>query len=137
MGVVQDQDLTIKSITAVPRSKNFYNFFINGTDEKRSMKLESLAEFITKLCPIVGGKARIMIYEFRPFYVEIETSALLELEEIPGEPEPRRALLFKGIKKTAKQVNEEKKREESFVDKRRQTIFGNILKLARKSKKYL
>jgi hypothetical protein len=132
MDVIQDQDLTIKSITVVPRSRNFYNFFINGTNEKRSMKLESLADFITKLCPAVGGKARIMIYEFRPFYVEIETDTLLELEEVPEAPEPRRALMFKGGKKIAKQAKEEKERASSFVDKRRQTIFGNILKTVRK-----
>jgi hypothetical protein len=133
MGIVQDQDLTIKSITAVPRSKNFYNFFINGTNEKRSMKLEGLAEFVTKLCPAVGGRAKIMIYEFRPFYVEVETETLLELEEIPAPPEPHRAQMFGGVKEVAKMVREEKDRQARFVDKRRQSIFGNILKLARKS----
>jgi hypothetical protein len=133
MDTVQDQDLTIKSITAVPRSKNFYNFFINGTNEKRSMKLESLAEFVTKLCPVVGGKARIMIYEFRPFYVEVETETLLELEEIPTPTEPHRAQMFGGVKEMEETVREEKGRRASFVDKRRQSIFGNILELARKS----
>jgi hypothetical protein len=133
MDTVQDQDLTIKSITAVPRSKNFYNFFINGTNEKRSMKLEGLAEFVTKLCPVVGGKARIMIYEFRPFYVEVETETLLELEEIPTPTEPHRAQMFGGVKEMEETVREEKGRRASFVDKRRQSIFGNILELARKS----
>jgi hypothetical protein len=127
-----DQDLIIKFITAVPRSKKFYNFFINGTNEKRSMKLNDLADFVTKLCPSVGGRARIMIYEFRPFYVETETGTLLELEEIPKGPEPRRALIFGRVEEITKAVKEEKKKQGGFVDKRRQTIFGNILKLARK-----
>jgi hypothetical protein len=128
-----DQDLIIKFITAVPRSKNFYNFYINGTNEKRSMKLHDLAEFITKLCPTVGGRARMMIYEFRPFYMEVETKTLLELEEVPEDPEPRRALMFDGVKKITKTVKEEKEKQGNLVDKRRQTIFGNILKLVRKS----
>jgi hypothetical protein len=128
-----DQDLIIKVITAVPRSKNFYNFYINGTNEKRSMKLRDLAEFITKLCPSVGGRTRMMIYEFRPFYLEVETKTLLELEETPEDPESHRALVFDGAKKMTKAVKEDKNKQGSLVDKRRQTIFGNILKLAKKS----
>lgn len=97
------------------------------------MKLNALADLITKLCPAVGGKARIMIFEFRPFYVEVETETLLELEEIPEPPEPRRALMFGGVKKVEKMTKEERDKEGSFVDKRRQTLFGNILKLAKRS----
>jgi len=126
-----DRDLIIKSIVAVPRSKNFYNFYINGTSEKRSMKLEALADFITKLCPEVGGRARIMIYEFRPFYVEIETKSILELLEKVKDKEPERLILFGTTRKRVKEGREEKKKKESPVDKRRQTIFGNILRLVR------
>jgi hypothetical protein len=128
-----DQDLTIQSITAVPRSKNFYNFYINGTNEKRSMKLEGLADFITKLCPAVGGRARTMIYEFRPFYMEIETETLLELQEIPEPSESHRSMLFSGVKAASRMVKKEKERQGSFVSRQKQTLFGNILSLGRKS----
>jgi hypothetical protein len=127
-----DRDLTVKSITAVARSKNFYNFYINGTNEKRSMKLKALADFVTGLCPAIGGRARIMIYEFRPFYMEVETETLLELEEMPEAPEPRRALLFGGVKNIAGAVKEEQARKAGLVDKKRQTVFGNLIKLAAK-----
>jgi hypothetical protein len=97
------------------------------------MKLEGLADFITKLCPVVGGRARTMIYEFRPFYVEIETETLLELQEVPEPTEPHRFLLFGGVKKVSKIIKEEKNKQGSFVAKQRQIIFGNILKLGHKS----
>jgi len=98
------------------------------------MRPNDLADFIAKLCPAVGGRARTMVYEYRPFYVETETETLLELEETVGEPEPRRAILFGDRKKIIKIAKEEKnKREQNGpVDKRSQTIFGNILKLVKK-----
>jgi hypothetical protein len=37
--------------------------------------------------------------------------------------------MFGGVKEVAKTVREEKDRQAGFVDKRRQSIFGNILKL--------
>jgi hypothetical protein len=131
MDTAQDKDLTIKSITAVPRSKNFYNFFINGTNEKRSMKLNGLSEFIMKLCPSVGGRATIMIYEFRPFYVEVETQTLLELAEIPDPPESRHTRMFGGIKKTVKRAESEKEQKSGLVAKRKQILFNSILGLTK------
>ena len=127
----KDPDLIIKTVVAAPRSRNFYNFYINDSDEKRSMKPAALADFVEKLCPAIGGRARMMIYEFRPFYAEIETETLLELAEIPGEPEPRRALLFGGRKKAVRAVMEGRSKGDA-VDRRRQGIFANILKLTKK-----
>lgn len=97
------------------------------------MKPEDLADFVTKLCPAVGGRVRSMIFEFRPFYAEVETETLLELEEIPEPPEPHRSQMFGGVKAAEKAVKKEKSRRNDLVSKRRQIIFGNILKLARKS----
>jgi hypothetical protein len=85
----------IKIITAVPRSKNFCNFYINGTDEKRSAKLEDLAKWITEVCPAVGGQARLMIYEFRPFCIEVEAETITELSEDPEPMETHRDAIFK------------------------------------------
>jgi len=122
-----DTDLTIKSITAVPRSKNFYNFYINSTPEKRSMKPEKLADLITERCPAVGGTARIMIYELRAFYVEIETNTIKELGESQAEPESKKELIFGTRKTVIKQAN--KPKEPEIVDRRKDMIFKNILKL--------
>jgi len=129
-----DPDLIIKVIIAVPKSRNFYNFYLNDSNEKRSMKHKDLAEFVAKLCPEVGGKALKMIYEFRSFYVEIETNTLLELLETPEKPEAHRTVLFGNRKKILKTAKDERKKEkkEEFVDKRKQIIFSNILKLIKK-----
>jgi hypothetical protein len=131
----KDQDLIIKVLIAIPRSKNFYNFYINSTNEKRSMKLEALADFVTKLCPAIGGKARAMIYEFRPFYAEIETETLLELEETPGAPESHRQLLFGRRISTPKMAEKTRKKPGGFVSGHKQGIFNNILKLVKKEEK--
>jgi hypothetical protein len=72
-----------------------------------------------------------MIYEFRPFYVEIETETLLELEEIPKPPESHRAILFGSAKKVVKYAKEERE-QNNLVDKRKQNVFGNILKIIKK-----
>ena len=124
-----DKDLAIKSVTAMPRSRNFYNFFINGTPEKRSMKPERFIDFIIGICPVVGGTARRMVYEFRPFYIEVETDTILELEDVPGRPETHKELLFGSRKKIIRAEKESK--EVKFVDDRKDRIFRNILKLAR------
>lgn len=124
-----DKDLTIVSITAVPRTKNFYNFYINGTPEKRSMKPEKLIDLITELSPAVGGIARTMVYELRSFYVEIETDTILELTDIPGKAESRKELVFDNRKKLFKKIKESTK--EKLIDDQKDRIFQNILKLAK------
>jgi len=96
--VQQDNDLIIQSLICTPKSKNIYNYYINGTNEKHSMKQENLADFITELCPAVGGKARIMIYELRYFYVEIKAETITELEVAPNERESHRSIIFQNKK---------------------------------------
>jgi len=126
---IVDKDLTIKSITAVPRSKNFYNFYINGTSEKRSMKPENLIDLITDLCPVVGGKARIMIYELRPFYLEVETETIMELFEIPEKPETHKELVFDNRKKVFRHLKEDC--DTKLIDSQKDEIYKNILKLVK------
>lgn len=124
-----DKDLTIKSLTVTPKSRNFYNFYINGTSEKRSMKPEKLIDLITELCPAVGGEARTMIYEFRPFYVEVETDTILELTKTPPKPRSHKDIVFDGRKKVFKSLKDAGERK--FVDDRKDRIFKNILKLSK------
>ena len=92
--IQQDKDLIIKSLICIPKSKNIYNYFINSPDDKHSMKQEELADFITELCSAVGGKARIMIYELRHFYVEIETKTITEVDTIAKEKDSHRSIVF-------------------------------------------
>ena len=126
-----DPDLIVKTLVVVPRSKRFCNFFINDTNEKRSMKHEEISKYITKLCPAVGGKARAMIYEFRPFYIEIETETIQELEETPEEPESRRNLIFSNSQKI--KAEKSKRDNSNLVSDKKQFIFENVLKLIKKT----
>jgi len=127
-----DRDLTIVSITAVPRTKNFYNFYINGAPEKRSIKPEKLIDLITELCPLVGGTARTMVYELRSFYVEVETDTIQELSEIPKKQESHKELVFDNRKKLFKKIKNSE--EPKLIDKQKDRIFNNILKLVKLGK---
>ena len=110
------ENLTIKFIIIIPRSRRFASYYINDSDEVHVLKYDNLFKFLVSLLPKRSTIINQLLYAFRNFIVNIEKSQVYELSfnseiEIQKLKEKHRKFDYKKIEK------KKRKEKELSIDK--------------------
>ena len=97
---------SINTIIVNPRSSRLYNYWVNGTLEKRSMMKERMREFCLELSPDNANEINRCIDEILPFVIFVDQNKFEELEEKTPKPISPADRLFPYRKKVySKKIN--------------------------------
>lgn len=99
-----------------PKSDRIYNYWINGSEEKRSMLKERMREFCLDLCPIKARQINKCIDELIPFVIFVEEKTVQELEEKSKKEKSKMDRLFP-MRKSIYNKTAVNKKEVSDVEK--------------------
>lgn len=88
------EENSISVIIVNPRNLRLYNYWINGSLEKRSMLREKMREFCLDLCPPQAPNINRCINDMLPFVIFVDKAEFQELEEEAPEPLPASRRLF-------------------------------------------
>lgn len=84
----------ILAVLVSPRTERFYDYYLNGEDDRRTMRRDGIERFCEGLCPARAKEIRRCAIEMRPFVIYPRTGEFIELKENAPPKLSHRALLF-------------------------------------------
>jgi hypothetical protein len=85
---------TILAMIVIPKNNRLYHYFINGSQDRRSMLQRRMLEFCLNLCPGYAAEIRKSIFQLTPFIIYPEENIFEALKEEDPPAVRRRDLLF-------------------------------------------
>jgi hypothetical protein len=85
---------TILAMIVIPKSDRVYHYFINGSQDRRSMLQRKMLEFCLSLCPNHAREIRKAIFQLIPFIIYPEENIFEALKEQDPSAVNRRELLL-------------------------------------------
>lgn len=85
---------TILAMIVVPKNDKIYHYFINGSQDRRSMLQRKMLDFCLNLCPSHAKEIRKSIFQLIPFIIYPEDNIFEALKEQDPTVINRRELLF-------------------------------------------
>ena len=113
------EENSITVIIVNPRNDRLYNYWINGSLEKRCMLKDRMREFCLDLCPAKARDINRCIDDMIPFVVYVEQEVFQELEEEPPTPPTKAARMFPLRKKIYSRKDFKVKEDKSFLDRQK------------------
>ena len=104
----------IEALLVVPRNNRLYDYYVNGTNDKRVMLQRKMLQFCIDLCPAYAMEIRKCISELHPFIIYPQEQKYCELKENDPPKINRRDLLFpmgKLVREDRIDLSEEKEDE--------------------------
>lgn len=111
------EENSITVIIVNPRNDRLYNYWINGSLEKRCMLKERMREFCLNLCPSKARDINRCIDDILPFVVYVEQGFFQELEEEAPPPIPKATRLFPMRKAIYSGKNVSVEKEKTLAEK--------------------
>jgi hypothetical protein len=84
----------ILAMIVIPKNNRLYHYFINGSQDRRSMLQRKMLEFCLSLCPGRAREIRQAIFQLAPFIIYPEENVFEALKEEDPPVFHRRDLLF-------------------------------------------
>jgi hypothetical protein len=84
----------ILAMIVIPKSVRLYNYFINGSQDRRTMLQRKMLEFCLNLCPGRAKEIRRAIFQLTPFVIYPEENIFVALKEENPPAVNRRSLLL-------------------------------------------
>lgn len=84
----------VMAILVVPRTERFYDYYLNGEKDRRTMLRNEINTFCNELCPSCSSEIDRCIFEMRPFILYPQSNEINELKENPPPKINHRKLLF-------------------------------------------
>lgn len=104
-----------------PRSDRLFNYWINGSTEKRAMLKERMRKFCLDLSPINARAIDKFIDDLVPFVLYVDQNLIQELEEEPLELPSKASLIFPKRKQVyAKTLKNDSIEGKTSVDQQKQ-----------------
>jgi hypothetical protein len=91
---VDKAENTIQAMIVIPKNDRLYHYFINGSQDKRTMLQRKMLEFCLNLCPNHAREIRKAIFQLIPFIIYPEEDVFEALKEQDPPKINRRNLLF-------------------------------------------
>jgi hypothetical protein len=85
---------TIQAMIVIPKNDRLYHYFINGSQDKRTMLQRKMMEFCLNLCPNHAKEIRKAVLQLVPFIIYPEENIFEALKEQDPPRINRRNLLF-------------------------------------------
>jgi hypothetical protein len=85
---------TILAMIVIPKNDRLYHYFINGSQDRRTMLQRKMLEFCLNLCPGHAKEIRKSIFQLIPFIIYPEDNIFEALKEQDPVAINRRELLF-------------------------------------------
>jgi hypothetical protein len=85
---------TILAMIVIPKNDRLYHYFINGSQDRRTMLQKKILEFCLNLCPSRAREIRESIFQLEPFIIYPEDNIFEALKEQDPAAINRRELLF-------------------------------------------
>jgi hypothetical protein len=85
---------TILAMIVVPKNNRLYHYFINGSQDRRTMLQRKMLEFCLNLCPNHAKEIRKAIFQLNPFIIYPEEDIFEALKEQDPPAINHRELLF-------------------------------------------
>ncbi|MGL5913552.1 MAG: hypothetical protein ACRCZB_05250 [Bacteroidales bacterium] len=119
------EENAIKVIIVYPKNMRIYNYWINGSLEKRSMLQRKMREFCLDLSPENAKDINRCIYEITPFIIYVEKNRFQELNEADPIQQPKANRVFPLRKKiySKENVHLTKKSDDSVSQGKRFNIW--------------
>jgi hypothetical protein len=84
----------IEALIVIPRNNRLYDYYINGSDDKRVMLQKKMLQFCIDLCPDYTAEIRKCIFEITPFIIYPQEQLFNRLKETDPPKLNKRNILF-------------------------------------------
>lgn len=113
------EENSISVIIVNPRNDRLYNYWINGSLEKRCMLKDRMREFCLDLSPTNARDINRCIDDMIPFVVYVDQKVFQELEEEAPPGIPKASRLFPLRKKIYSHENIKVKEDKDFLEEQK------------------